>query len=196
MSGTPLLPAGRLFLADLAKKKKHVLGTGTWGYHFNLALGTIYSWKKTRDHASTPPSKGWDFRALVFSLTGQSHEIFCTRFFSSISSFWSHLPFGWVIAILKWLHGAWDTGESPQNPSARKIFHICLNFICIVNAKIKQFFEWVFLKRLQHGLECSKKHKKTPRDIGDRGVLTPRYIGHRGVSTPQYLGPQGVSTPR
>jgi len=38
---------------------------------------------------------------LRMRLKGQSHEIFCTRFFSSISSFWSHgpfwffLPYGW-----------------------------------------------------------------------------------------------------
>jgi len=75
---------------------------------------------------------------------------------------------------------------------------------------------------MQHGLEGSKKQKKTPRYIGHRGVLThkvlksldspvhrtpgslnspvhrtpgvstPRYIGHRGVSTPWYIGHRGV----
>ena len=66
---------------------------------------------------------------------------------------------------------------------------------------------------MQHGLEGSKKQKKTPLYIGNQGVSTPRYlglfwifsgssfaspqyIGHRGVLTLRYIGPRGVSTLR
>ena len=65
-------------------------------------------------------------------LKGQSHEIFCTRFFSSIGSFWSHLRcfraflalrFVYIfIELLDLLNGTLDTGESPKILYARKIF--------------------------------------------------------------------------
>ena len=87
----------------------------------------------------------WKLRYMLLyiirklSSKGKSHEIFCTRFFPQttppgpirdvLGPFWIFLLLGWVISILKWLPGAWDTGESPPKPSVRKNFQICLNLI-------------------------------------------------------------------
>jgi len=117
---------------------------------------------------------------LRLTLKGQSHEIFCTRFCPQttppgpirdvLGPFLFSLLLGWVVSILKWLPGTWDTEESHQKLSVRKIF----KYVC--------------------------QEVSTPRYIGHPGfwltkqsrVLTPRYLGHRGVSTLWYLGPQGT----
>ena len=79
--------------------------------------------------------------------------------------------------------------------------------------KLNSFLNECCFIGCKHGLECSKKQKKTPWYIGHRGVLTPRYLGlfwiisgssfatprymgRPGVSTPRYIGHPGVSTPR
>jgi len=80
---------------------------------------------------------------------------FCSRFFPQtappgpirdvLGPFWFFVLLGWDLSILKWLPGAWDTGELPQKPCDRKNFQTCFNCICIVNANIRQFFEWLLL---------------------------------------------------
>ena len=87
----------------------------------------------------------WSVFWTIVPLKGQCHKIFCISFFFSLNrSFWSHenypravsifSHFGWVISILRWLHGACDTTKSKlcgsknssvlETPSEWHIFHV------------------------------------------------------------------------
>ena len=88
-----------------------------------LTLDTLHKERTRGGGGMCYPGRGCSLlQYSPFSLLkGQSHEIFCTQFFSSISSFWSHLRCLWailfillfhrVIALLKKLPGTLATGE-------------------------------------------------------------------------------------